>query len=449
MTMTRAHLKRPPRRNRLLMNMPTRAMGEDGFTMVELVVAIFIFAIVVTGVAAGMSSALNLTRQDRNRSIAANLASQEMDTVRSTNFTDLTLGQVVTTQSIDGVQYTITRETGWVSAGAAGGACQATGSDPAYLSVDVSVVWPNMQGVKPPSSNTVVTPPVGTFDPNSGNVAVTVKNAAGQSQAGVPVNVVETSESQTTTSDGCAFFAYEPAGAYTINLNRAGYVSDQGVAVPTQTATVQAGGTIPLTFQYDKASTLSLTLQGAGGAPLPTDAARFIPVSLGNTHIVPSGLKVVAGVAGTSRTAGSLFPYTDGWDTFAGSCSDADPEGIKPVGGPYYVGASRTAPISVTPGNTSSGTVPLPALTVQTRTLVPAARPNVQVTATHVVPGGAAVDPGCTAGEVYTLGNTNASGNLTVALPYGKWSISAAGTATTATVQLSPLSVAGPVTISW
>ena len=51
-----------------------RADDEAGFTMVEMVIAIFIFAMVITGVGVGMSSALNLTRQNRNRSIAANLA---------------------------------------------------------------------------------------------------------------------------------------------------------------------------------------------------------------------------------------------------------------------------------------------------------------------------------------------------------------------------------------
>ncbi len=90
---------------------------EAGFTMVELVVGIFIFALVIGGVVAGMSSSLNLTRQNRNRSIAANLASQEMDTVRSTEFTDLPARDRVTaTQTVDGVPYTITRETQWVDA---------------------------------------------------------------------------------------------------------------------------------------------------------------------------------------------------------------------------------------------------------------------------------------------------------------------------------------------
>ncbi len=65
------------------------AQDEAGFTMVEMVIAIFIFAMVITGVGVGMSSALNLTRQNRNRSIAANLAAQQMDTIRSTDFDTL------------------------------------------------------------------------------------------------------------------------------------------------------------------------------------------------------------------------------------------------------------------------------------------------------------------------------------------------------------------------
>ncbi|HEY6566860.1 MAG TPA: hypothetical protein VI341_05000, partial [Actinomycetota bacterium] len=161
--------------------------------MVELVIGIFIFGIVITGVLVSMTSSLNLTRQNRNRSIAANLASQEMDTVRSTNFVDLTLGEVLTTQTVDGVPYTVKRETAWVTAGATSGACQSVtgGNDPAYLSVDVSVTWNNMAGVKPPTANTVVTPPVGTYGANTGNVAVSIKNAAGQPVENLAVTLVQ------------------------------------------------------------------------------------------------------------------------------------------------------------------------------------------------------------------------------------------------------------------
>ena len=184
-----------------------------------------------------------------------------------------------------------------------------------------------------------------------------------------------------------------------------------------------------------------------GSAPLPTTGG--IPVSLGNTHILPSGVTTVAGT-GASRTLGSLFPFVDGWDLWGGRCSDADPEGVKPTGGAYYVGASRTAPVTVTPGGTSAGTRQ-PARTHGA---------DAHDDGDRAAERGRDRDPrralGCErrpgvspSGEVYTLGTTNASGNLTVGLPYGKWTISAPGTSTTVTTTLSPLTAPTPVTISW
>src|SRR5580765_5660159 len=108
------------------------AQDEAGFTMVEMVIAIFIFAMVITGVGVGMSSALNLTRQNPNRSIAANLAAQQMDTIRSTDFdaldqmTQLVQPVTLPAASVEGVPYTITQDTAWVrknATGAAAGPC--------------------------------------------------------------------------------------------------------------------------------------------------------------------------------------------------------------------------------------------------------------------------------------------------------------------------------------
>jgi prepilin-type N-terminal cleavage/methylation domain-containing protein len=110
-----------------------RLAGEEhGFTIVELMAAISIFALVVTGITALMGTSLNLTRNNRNRAVGANLASQEMDVVRSTTFTDLPLGQVTTTQTVDGVPYSVIRETEWVTQNATTGPCQApSGTSPA------------------------------------------------------------------------------------------------------------------------------------------------------------------------------------------------------------------------------------------------------------------------------------------------------------------------------
>ena len=282
-------------------------------------------------------------------------------------------------------------------------------------------------------------------------MGVTVLNAAGKPQENIPVSLTGGSVNQTeqTTSDGCAFFGYIAPGAYTLTLNQTGLVSDQGVVTPTKAVTVTAGAITSVQMQYDTAATLNLTL--TGGSPLPTSSPG-IPITLYNTHLLPSGLKNVAGT-GTSRTIGSLFPYTDGYQAWGGGCSDADPQGVTPAGPAFYPGATRAAVMSVSPGGTTSGNVALHAITVFTKnTASGLARPNIVVTATHVVPAGSTggVDAKCTAGEVYTLGTTNASGLLTVLLPYGTWKISAAGTANTVNQALSPLVGTTPTaTVSW
>jgi prepilin-type N-terminal cleavage/methylation domain-containing protein len=418
--------------------------GESGFTMIELVMAIFIFGLVVTGIAAGMTSTLALSRQNKNRSVAANLASQEMDTVRSTDFTSLPIGQTLTTQVVDGVSYTIDRESEWVTQNATSGPCQApAGSSLNYMSVNVSVSWPNMAGVKPPASSTILAPPVGTYDPNNGPIAVTVRDRNGQPQDGVLVSMVgsSVSASQYTGIDGCAFFAYEPAGAYTVTLNTTGYVSDQGALIPSQSATVTPGSIVQVQFQYDSASSLVITMVGNTGGTVPA----AIPIGIFNTHLLPSGLKNNPG-SGSPRTIPNLFPFTDGYEVYGGSCLDANAEGVNGSGIAFYPGAARLGPLSMTPGASTPATLSLPEVTVTTKTAANVLRSGITVDAIH------ASDAGCPSGESYTLGVTNASGTVFSALPYGTWTIratSAAGSPSTST-SLSPLNppASTPVTVT-
>ena len=291
-----------------------------------MVIGIFIFAMVIGGVVVGMSSALNLTRQNRNRSIAANLAAQEMDTARSTEFTDLPLGVITASQSVDGVPYTIERETEWVSPNATSGPCQApSGSTLAYLSIVVRVSWQGMRGVPPATTSTVITPPVGTYDASTGHIGVMVRDAAGVPQENTSVSITgPDASSQVASADGCAFFAFEPIGAYTVSLARVGYVSDQLLAAPTQSATVGAGSTVSLQFQYDQAATMNLTLVGSAGGAIPNG----IGVTLWNTHLLPGGKKSFANAGpSASQALPGLFPYVDGYETFAGGLPGRRPGG--------------------------------------------------------------------------------------------------------------------------
>jgi hypothetical protein len=391
--------------------------------MVEVMVAILIFGVLITGIATMQGTTLNLIRNNRNRSVAANLASQEMDTVRSTNFTSLPIGQYVTTKNVDGVPYTITRESEWVASNASAGACDAPqGSHPAFLRITVSVTWNSMRGVEPPTAQTVVTPPVGTYDQNSGHLAVRVVDRDGAPANGVTIAIAgPQTASQTTASDGCVFFAFLPAGAYTATASASGYVSDQFVASPQQPVTVTVAAISSLLFLYDGASSLALTLTGkdAGSAP-PTS----VGVTLFNTHILPAGTKVFTGT-GTSRTLPNLFPYADGYEVWAGTCADADPGGNTTV--------------AVEPGQTTTATVGMPEVRVTVTTLgLPT--PDLPVAASH------AAGAGCPAGENFTIGNTDALGQITFALPYGTWSIMVSGV-TRATLTLASTDPPGPTNV--
>jgi prepilin-type N-terminal cleavage/methylation domain-containing protein len=396
---------------------------EHGFTMVEVLAAILIFGVLITGIATMQGTTLNLIRNNRHRSVAANLAAQEMDTVRSTAFTSLTVGLSETVRDVDGVPYTVTRESEWIANDASAGACDAPqGSDPAFLRVTVSVSWPVMRGVEPAQAQTIVTPPVGTYDANSGHLAVRVVDRDGEPESGISIAIAgPQTSSQVTSSDGCVFFAFLPAGAYTATATGTGYVSDQFVASPEQPTTVTVGAISSLLFLYDRAATLNLSLIGKdAGAAAPSD----VGITLFNTHILPATLKSFPG-SGTPRTIADLFPYADGYEAWAGTCADADPGG--------------SAPLAVQPAGTTTATISMPEVRVQVTSLgLPA--PGLQVDAAH------AADTGCAAGESFAIGQTDAAGEITFALPYGTWDVLVSG-AVVQSVTLASSDPPGPTTV--
>ena len=246
------------------------------------------------------------------------------------------------TTTVEGVPYTITRDTAWVrknATGAAAGPCQSppTAANPlAYIAVTTTVTWADMHGVLPVQTDTVVSPPVGVYDQTEGHIRVSVLNAASAPVSGAIVTIdnptAGANDTATTGADGCAFFAYQPTGAYTVTLSSGvGKVDGQGSPTPSQTVTVKSASTSTVQFVFDTAATLSLTLSPkVAGYTIPST----IPISsTANTALKPNGVLSYAG-SGSPRSIPSLFPYASGFSAWAGSCSDADPQGVNPVGGP-------------------------------------------------------------------------------------------------------------------
>ena len=209
------------------------APRDAGMTLIELMFAMVIFAIVAAGAVAGLTGALTTTRSDRNRVAASDLAARELEIVRNTfestssgPATVAAAGQVVNGDPlpagtagqplvVDNTPYTVTRNTEWLPAGSGQSACDG-GAGVTYpsLEVQVTVTWPQMSGVAPVVNTTILTPPKNTLNSSTGFVSVKVLAATGLASPGQVVTLTGPGGtfSDTTAGDGCAVFASTSAG---------------------------------------------------------------------------------------------------------------------------------------------------------------------------------------------------------------------------------------------
>ncbi len=391
-----------------------RSSTERGLTLLELVIALTVLSIMLFGVAATIDSGLGLTRSNRHRSVAANLASQEMDLIRSADFASLTALDSV--HDVSGIPYTVHRELTWVPRDATNGPCDGANGDPELLRAHVWVSWPDMAGVKAPSADTVLTPPVGAYDPNTGHVAVRVLDRNAVPAFGVSVSIVgPESASLPTNSDGCAFFAFLTAGTYTVSLNTTNWVDRQGYQNPSDTVGVNVGQVSSVQFDYDQRAKIAVNVVGTYSTNVPTGYS----LTVFNTGLLPAGIRSYTGST-NPRTISNLFPYVDGYSVWAGSCADADPEGLDINGDPYYSGAIRNPPLQTTPGVTTGTDLTMTPLRIQ---VVNGGGPDGldDIYITH------AADHVCSTGEMFWVGATDSTGIIDLELPYGSWTLSVDG----------------------
>jgi prepilin-type N-terminal cleavage/methylation domain-containing protein len=404
---------------------------DAGMTLIELMFAMVIFAIVAAGTVAGLTGALTTTRSDRNRVAASDLAARELEIVRNT-FTASTTGPATVSASaqvvdgnplpggtagqplvVDNTPYTVTRNIEWLPAGSGQSACDG-GAGVTYpsLEVQVTVTWPQMSGVQPVMATTILTPPKNTLNSTTGFVSVKVLNASGVAATGQTVTLSGPGGtfSDVTAGDGCAVFASTVAGTYTATLNATGYVDNYGNQTATKSVALTASSLSQLSFNYDQAATLNVTMKTTTGYALPTSWPQ---VTLANTGLQPAGFKYVATSAATTSVTG-LWPYlTDGYTSWGGSCTQADPAAS---------GGTRSPAVIVAAGATGSSTVTLAPITVTVVKSTGLVQPGVTVLATPVN------TVNCASTEnPLTLGVTGALGTLATSLPAGAWKISVSG----------------------
>ncbi len=436
--------------------------ADDGFTIVEVTVAMVIFALIAASVIGLVIQSLATSTDSRRRVAATSLAAREIDIVRGQFMSaavdqgpqSVALGRVVNSNPLaggtvgaplvlDGTAYTVTRTAQWQSQGATASACDGGASGQlAYLRVSVSVTWPKMRSVRPVISNTLLTPRIGTFDSATGHVPVKLIDAAGNPTAGQVVTLTGPSgtATQTTSADGCAFFGFLTPGSYTASVSASGYVDNNWNPTATGTRTVTAGAVAQtLTFAYAPATTLTTTATVRTGYSVPAG----LGYTAYNTGLSTAYRTKILGTRGASSTD-MIWPYTDGITTWAGTCLDADPQAYSSTG--------RGSPVATTPGGTASAAPALQPVDVRvTKTGVAVA--NAQVYAVHATDAacaGPVTDPtGGTAGDALTLPKTDATGTSKVGIPLGRWTFKVryqpGGPSTAATYTYAMPSALAPV----
>jgi prepilin-type N-terminal cleavage/methylation domain-containing protein len=398
------------------------ARDEAGFTLVEVLVALVLLSVISSGVAYGLIQSSRITGDSRTRVVAANVAAQEIDRVRAVA-DPLTIETASFDTTLNGQEFHVLRSATWEGRDPSGSPCDGGNSRfLAYKTVSVRVTWDHMGGTQPVRSDTIITPSVDSLDPTLSSIAVKI---LGNESQGVETALVRltgpTTDDQYSDEHGCVFFTQLPAGTYTLTAEKSGHVDTARATVATSQVTTSAGQTTAVQFDYDEATALDLTLP-TGTYPAPA----AVPVTIGNSGLQPRGTLTSTG-SGTARSIESLFPFAGGYQVWAGSCGDADPEGTVRTpegnpGAPYHDGGRREAPVSAEPGQRASATVVMSSVDVRFTDASGNPLAGYVVRAVHDS------DPDtCTAGEAYDLGATDASGYVRAALPFGTWRFQAAG----------------------
>ena len=405
--------------------MPVRTQqldSDDGFTLVEVIVAMLIFTIILTGFLYTMTASLTSTRDTRARVVAANLASQQIDVLRSAGSAfDVTDSS--RDIELNGDTFHVKVLTDWITTAGVAASCEAgaTIASLAYNHVTVEVTWDNMrEGARPVYSDTNLTPRTKINDPTLGTVLVGVINAAGTAVAGAKVSLTPSGgvAAATTDGDGCAYLLKVPPGDYTVTVSKADHVNEQQVAAPTAAVKVTAGGASRISFAYDLATKYNV----AYAPGLPSDV--HIPDKLTTSFLSSYGsFPMPSGTPSRAKTF-SLFPVASGYSILAGHYAETPANPIthclSPDPGQWHqeptkVG-QRPDAVAGAPGAVVNVAVPM----VEVRLS------GIKGSGNHLravyVPGGAG-DPGCGVDTIYSFGSVISSNAVKIALPYGSWEL--------------------------
>lgn len=377
-----------------------RPGADGGFSLVEVMVAMVIFAVVSTATVTIVIQALRTVRENSERVMAANIARSQVEALRFQGAETIPIGLSEGGPVGMDPAFSVTTTANWVGFDQTTSACDAVSPGTDYLRVHVEVRSPSL--ASPVVSDTVIAPDVEQAAISGGSAAISVEDHIGQPVADVEVRGVDTGHPEnsfvlTTGPDGCLFIPdLSPSGSLVVTVSHAGlptYVSNTPTGA-SKTVPIATGALSRPTFLFAPSASIQFAGTDSEYAP-PGALPASWQISETNTTVQASAL---------GGTVADLWPTSSGFTAWAGQCAEADPSGFPGIvrqGFALQAGGNTVATLATAP--------------VKLRGL-PADEP---VTAEYRGPDGT-----CT-GWTIALGRSNDRGILKVGLPYGRWAFSA------------------------
>jgi Tfp pilus assembly protein PilV len=309
---------------------------EDGFALLEALVAAVVFLIISLAVLASLDTAAKSSSKLRARSVASALVEQDLERMRSIAVTDLSnFHQDRQVNGNDGVPYRIVSRAEWVRDDSGTQSCTSDTTQAQYLKITSTatstLVGPQMA---PVTESSLVAPPVAAFGANQGTLAVKVtgRDGANDPVPGVTVRAVGTSGSpslsDTTNEAGCAIFGYVQAGSYNLVVDTPGYVDTASNPTATQNGFQVLAGRVSLAnLTYDAAGYVNMTFEA------PDALTNALKPSRGWYGVVANsaGARVIGAAAPAADPVDAfpaptaVFPSKTAYTLFAGDCAGNDP----------------------------------------------------------------------------------------------------------------------------
>ncbi len=318
--------------------------------LVEVMVSAMLTIVIALAIFSSLDNASATSGLNKSRAIAAGLAQQDLERMRSLKVAQLSAIDATAPTVVGGVTYQVTSSSEWVSddSGAAAEGCSAAGGQADYLKITSSVTWPVMQGRDPVSVSSLVAPPVGSFGVNQGTLVIHIRDRNGTGIPNLAVNVSgpSSSASETTDDEGCVMLGYLPVGSYTISFSQPGYIDPSGTQSVTRTVSVLGQTVTSQEFKYDQPGSLPVNFRQG---PSVIDSSNGSWVTITNAGLPTGRLTFPVNPAAPSKTIGNLFPFPDGYGVYSGDCTGANPSlyGSQPSPVGIVPPASAAAPVDV------------------------------------------------------------------------------------------------------